>query len=92
LIGVGLVAAACFMGDKTKSFEGNSKNLALGGFGLMVVGAILFLLINLRGTGGYGYVVKPKPSLGLFLCALAGIAGALWVLGKIKLPDPKPKV
>ena len=86
LLGVGAVAAACFMGDKTKQFDANSKKIAMGGFGAMAVGALLFFLrINSLG-GGIGSV---KSGLGLWLCLAAGLAGLAFVFGLIKIPDNK---
>src|SRR5437868_3941772 len=41
LLGVGAVAAACFMGDRTKDFDANGKKIAMGGFGAMALGALL---------------------------------------------------
>jgi hypothetical protein len=89
LIGVGIVAASCFTGDKTKPWDANGKKLALGGFGAMAAGAILFLLINLKGSSGYGSYVSMKAGFGLWLCLLAGLAGLAWTLGLIKIPENK---
>lgn len=91
LIGVGVVAAACFMGDKAATFDDMGKKLALGGFGGIAGGAVIYLIRVLTVGGGYGGVVKASPGLGLFIGLAAGIIGLLFVLGKIKFPDPKPK-
>ena len=84
LLSVGVVAAACFMGDKTKDFDANTKKIALGGFGGIALGALLFLIRK----GSYGGGVLNDAigtGFGLWLCLLAGIAGLAWVYGLIKL-------
>lgn len=86
LLGIGAVAAAAFMGDKTKPFEGQFKNIALGGFGGIIAGALI-AFINVSGKGR-GIV---KPGFGIYIAILAGVAGLLFLLGVIKLPDNKPK-
>jgi hypothetical protein len=84
LLGVGVVAAACFMGDKSKDFDANSKKMAMGGFGAIALGALLFFLrINSAGMG------LAKPGLGLWLCLAAGLAGLALTFGLIKVPDNK---
>ncbi|MBC7872766.1 MAG: hypothetical protein H7Y01_02155 [Ferruginibacter sp.] len=87
LLGIGAVAAACFMGDKMKSFEGNFRNIALGGFVAIIAGAVI-AMINVM-SKGRGII---KPGLGLWLAIAAGAVGLLFLLGIIKFPDPKPKV
>jgi hypothetical protein len=86
LLGVAGVTTACFMGDKSKMFEGNMKFIAMGGFGAMILGALIAFL-NISGKG-HGIV---KPGLGIWLEILAGAAGLLFILGVIKVPDNKPK-
>ncbi len=84
LLGVGGVAAASFMGDKSKAFEGNFKNIALGGFAAIIAGALIAFL-NVSGKGR-GIV---KPGFGIWLAILVGVAGLLFLLGVIKVPDNK---
>jgi hypothetical protein len=87
LIGIGAVAAACFMGDKSKEFDANTKKIAMGGFGAVALGALLFFLrINSLG-GGMGSAVKS--GLGLWICLAAGLAGLAWVMGLVKMADNK---
>ena len=86
LLGIAAVAAACFMGDKSKMFEGNMKYIAMGGFGAMILGALIAFL-NINGKG-HGII---KPGLGLWLEIIAGAAGLLFILGIIKVPNNKPK-
>ena len=86
LLGIGAVAAACFMGDKMKAFEGNFKTIARGGFGAMIAGAVIAMMnISSKGRG----VIRP--GLGIWLEIAAGAVGLLFLLGIIKFPDPKPK-
>jgi hypothetical protein len=83
LLSVGVVAAACFMGDKSKEFDSNTKKIALGGFGGIAAGALLFFIRK----SSYGGVMNDAvgTGFGLWLCLLAGIAGLAWVYGLIKL-------
>ena len=77
-IGAGAVTFA--MGDKTKPYEGQPKMIAAACF----AGAALIALIQfLRQT--------KFASFGIFLAIAAGVVGALWVWGIIKLPENKPK-
>jgi hypothetical protein len=84
LLGVGAVAAAAFMGDKTKMFEGQTRMIALGGFGGIIAGALI-AFISVSGKGG-GIV---KPGFGIYIAILAGVIGLLFLLGIIKLPENK---
>jgi hypothetical protein len=87
LLGIGSVAASCFMGDKSKSYDDMGKKLALGGFGAMAGGAAIYLIrIFTMGGGKYGGLVKVSPGLGLFLGLAAGAIGLLLLLGMIKVP------
>ena len=92
LLGVGAVAVASFMEDKTKPYAGNFKMIAMGGFGLMALaGVITFIrLSTAKGNGGElaGYGVST--GFGVYLCIIAGAVGLLWVAGLIKIPDNKP--
>lgn len=87
LIGIGLVAAACFMGDKAVTFDDMGKKLALAGFGAMAGGAVIYLIrIISVGGGKYGGMVKASPGFGLFIGLAAGAIGLLLLLGIIKVP------
>ena len=87
LVGAGVVVAACFMGDKSKVFDDMGKKLALGGFGAIAGGAIIYLIRILSvGGGSYGGMVKASPGIGLFLGLVAGALGLLILLGMVKPP------
>ena len=87
LAGIALVAAACFMGDKAKAFDDMGKKLALGGFGAIGGGAVIYLIRILTAGGGkYGGMVKMSPGIGLFLGLAAGAIGLLLLLGIVKVP------
>ena len=90
LLGVGAVAAAVFMEDKTKAFAGNARMIALGGFGAMVLAGVIWF-IRLSSFGGGLGSVGVKSGFGVYLCIVAGILGLLWVYGIIKLPDTTSK-
>ena len=51
VLGVIGVIAAVFMSDKTKPFEGQTRQIALGSFGAIALGALLFLLRILTASG-----------------------------------------
>jgi hypothetical protein len=87
LLGIGSVAASCFMGNKAVTFDDLGKKLVLGGFGAIVAGSVIYLIrILTMGGGTYGGFVKVSPGLGLFLGLIAGALGLLLALGKIKVP------
>ena len=85
LAGIALVAASCFMGDKSKPYDDMGKKLALGGFGAIAGGAVIYLIRILTAGGGGGYV-KMSPGFGLFLGLAAGAIGLLLLLGIVKVP------
>lgn len=83
LLGVIGVAAACFMGDRAAQFDDMTKKVALGSFAAIALGALIFYFNMNSG------LFTPSTGFGLWLCLITGIAGFLWVLGIIKLPDNK---
>lgn len=92
LLGVAAVAVASFMEDKTKEYMGNMKMVAMGGFGAIILAAVITFirLSSAKGKGGdldFGGMVKVSAGMGLFLCAIAGVLGLLWVMGIVKMPQ-----
>ena len=86
LLGVAAVAAAAFfLGDKTKDYDENSKKIAMGGFGGIILGAVLFF-VRLNSFGG-GFSSAVSAGIGLWLALAAGVVGLLLVLGVIKFPS-----
>ncbi|MBK5271279.1 MAG: hypothetical protein JJE22_09720 [Bacteroidia bacterium] len=86
-IGIIAVVVSALLEDKTKEYQGNPKMIAMGAFGLIAIGAIVFML-RVNAVGGAGFQgVKSSPGFGLFIALAAGIAGIAWVAGLIKLPD-----
>ena len=75
-IGVGVITFA--MGDKSKPYMGQEKTYAAAAF---AVAAAIALIQFLRQTK---YV-----SFGIFLAIAAGVLGALWVWGMVKMPENK---
>lgn len=86
LIGVGAAVASCFLGDKTQAYDENSKKIALGGFGAMAGGALIYLIRILTAGGGGAFGVSLSPGIGLFLGLAAGALGLLLLLGIVKPP------
>jgi ABC-type enterochelin transport system permease subunit len=78
---LGFIAAGVVtfvMGDKTKPYEGQERLIAaacLGGAGAIA------LIQFLRQT--------KFASFGIFLAIIAGVLGALWVWGIVKMPEKK---
>lgn len=79
-IGILGVAAACLMGDKLLPFDETFKKVALGSFGAIVLGAVIYLIEVDFHTGA-----------GIWLTIIAGALGLVWVLGKVNLPDINKK-
>jgi hypothetical protein len=78
---LGFIAAGVVtfvMGDKTKPYMGQEKMIAAAAFG--IAGAIA-LIQFLRQT--------KFASFGIFLAIIAGVLGALWVWGMVKIPENK---
>ncbi len=90
LLGIGAVVVASLLGDKTKEYDATFKKVAMGGFGAIAIGAIIYF-IRIRSVGGAGYQgVSNKAGFGLWIDILAGIVGLLWVAGLVKMPENKP--
>jgi hypothetical protein len=90
LLGVVGVIVASLVGEKTQVYDDTFKKVAMGSFGVIAIGAIVFFL-RIKSYGGGGYQgVSTSAGLGLWLCAIAGLAGLAWVAGLIKLPENKP--
>ena len=92
LLGVGAVAAASFMEDKTKPYAGNAKMIAMGGFGAIALAGIITFIRLSSASGGRGELrgFGVKPGLGIWLCIAAGAIGLLWVAGIIKTQSKPP--
>lgn len=90
LLGVVGVAVATFMGDKTKPYEGQTKQIAMGSFGAIALGGLLTLLT--KASIGGGIKMSTSPGIGLFLALAVGVLGILFIMGIVKIPDNKPKV
>ena len=73
-IGAGVVMFV--MGDKSRPFQGQEKMITAACFGGAAVFAILTLLFNMH------YL-----SFGIFLAIAAGVIGALFVWGMVKMPE-----
>lgn len=90
LIGVGVAAAACFMGNRTLPLDENGRKMALAAFGLIAAGALIYMIRVMTVGGTYG--VKASPGFGLFIGLIAGVVGILLLLGIVKMPENKPKI
>ncbi len=91
LLGILGVIVASVLGNKMRPFEGQTKQIAMGSFGIAALGAIIYLLRLLTGSQDTGFgSIKfsdiAKPGVGLYLCLVLAIAGLAWVYGLIKMP------
>jgi hypothetical protein len=87
LFGIIGIAASCFMGNKALPFDDTFKKVALGSFAAIGLGALLFFLrLSSAFGGGFGGV---SAGIGLWICLVAGVLGIVFLLGIVKLPDPK---
>lgn len=90
------VVVLSFIGDKAQPYAGQFKQIAMAAFGLMVVGAVIFMIRIMTGSqefntidGGrqtYKLSQLVKPGFGLFLCIAAGLGGLVLLSGIIKIP------
>lgn len=93
LIGVIAVVVCSFLTDKTKEYEGNIKYAVIGGFGLIALGAIIYL-IRLNSIGQLqtqdGILVTVSAGMGLWMALTAGVVGLAWVSGILDKLGQKP--
>ncbi len=75
---IGAAIVPFVVGDKSKPFEGQDKTFTAACFG----GAAAFTLITLLANMKY-------LSFGIFLALAAGVIGALFVWGMVKMPANK---
>ena len=87
IAGIVGVFVAVFIGERTKTFDQNSKMIALGSFGLIALGAIITLATS--GTNATtGAVTKTGP--GPWIAILLAVVGLVVSSGLIKIPDTFP--
>jgi hypothetical protein len=84
IIGVVGVIICSLLEDKTKDYSANMKLGAMGGFAVIALGAIIYL-ITLNNVGPLqtqdGNPVKVNAGIGLWLALAAGVIGLAWVSG-----------
>lgn len=84
IIGVAGVIVFSLLEDKTKDYSANMKLGVMGAFGVIALGAIIYL-IALNNVGSLqtqdGTPVKAVAGIGLWLALAAGIIGLAWVSG-----------
>jgi hypothetical protein len=89
LLGVIGVFALTLMGDKLQDYNQPFRKYVAICFGAIAVGALLFLLRKgSMGGGIYGADIV-RTGIGLWICLLAGIAGAAFTFGLIKIRNNK---
>ncbi len=84
VIGVIGVLATSLLGDKTKEYDKNMKLGAMASFGLIVLGAIIYVT-RLSSVGTLqtqeGIPVTVSSGMGLWSALVAGLIGLAWVSG-----------
>jgi hypothetical protein len=95
LAGILGVVAVSFVGDKAQPYAGQFKQIVMAAFGLIALGAIIFMIRIFTGSSEFNtfegrqtYKLNQlvSPSFGLFLCIIAGAAGLVLISGVIKMP------
>ncbi|MBI1343861.1 MAG: hypothetical protein GC171_13090 [Terrimonas sp.] len=87
LLGVAAVAIASLLNDKTQDYDANMKKLVTGGFAAIAVGALLYFIRIKSGSGNPFGGDLVKSGAGLWVCLVTGIAGVLYHMGIIKIPQ-----
>ncbi|HLG38104.1 MAG TPA: hypothetical protein VI461_00500 [Chitinophagaceae bacterium] len=86
VIGVVAVIICSVLGDKLRDYAGNFKYGVMGAFGLIILGAVIYL-IRLNSVGPLqtqdGMPVKVGAGMGLWLALVAGVIGLAWVSGML---------
>ncbi len=102
LIGIiGVVIVTLFMGDKTKDYDKQSKNLVLLSFAAVAAGALIYYLrlnsvskeVAMVAQQRMGAIYSAKAGMGLWTALLAGLIGLAWVSGlmnKLGAPAAAP--
>ena len=89
-LGIIGVVIASLMGDKTKGYDAQSKMIAMGSFGAIAAGALIYFLLVATRNKAYG----ASGGIGIWIALIAGLAGLAWVSGMIKMqpkaPTPPP--
>jgi len=84
LLGVIAVIGSAFMGNKEQAYDAMTKNIVIGGFGAIALGAVLFLL-----TRNSNYGPFTSNGFGIWACLVVGLAGLGFIMGFIKIPQSK---
>ena len=85
-LGIIGVIIASLMGDKTKEYDSNSKMIAMGSFGAIAAGALIYFLLVMGKSKAYG----ASAGIGVWISIVAGLVGLLWVSGLIKMKPTTP--
>jgi peptidoglycan/LPS O-acetylase OafA/YrhL len=84
LLGILGIAATVFMGNKAMSFDDTMKKIAIGSFGAIALGALIFLLTKNSNYGPFA-----GAGIGIWICLIAGLAGLVFLFGLVKIPEKK---
>lgn len=87
LSGLIAVAALSIMGDKTQDYSPEYKKYVRWAFIAIAAGALLFWIRKNAAVGDAFGIVDVKTGIGLWLCLVAGLAGAAFMYGVIKIKD-----
>jgi hypothetical protein len=84
LLGIAGVVVSVFMGDKTIAYDDSMKKIAMGSFGAIALGALIFLITKNSAYGPFS-----GAGLGLWACLVVGLAGLAFLFGLVKIPENK---
>jgi len=84
LLGIAGVVVSVFMGDKASAYDDSTKKIAMGSFGAIALGALIFLITKNSTYGPFS-----GAGLGLWACKVLGLAGLAFLFGLIKIPQNK---
>ena len=82
LLGVLGVVAAVFMGNKTMSYDDTMKKVAMGSFGAIALGALIFAVTKSSTYGPFA-----GTGAGVWICLVLGLAGLAVLFGLVKIPE-----
>ena len=87
-LGIAGVAVASLMGDKMKEYDKNTKMIAMVSFGVISLGALIYLLqLSSRTNKALG----ASAGIGLWIALIVGLAGVAWVSGILnQMTQSKP--
>ena len=82
LLGVLAAAASAFAGNKTMAYDDTMRKIAVGSFGAIALGALIFVLTKNSNYGPFA-----GTGVGTWICLIVGLIGVILLLGLVKIPE-----